>query len=439
MKIFNIDTLNISNTNKDELNNKWEYLSSDENNRSIWIHYLKDCKFTGHNLYYPNVLIYSNNDEKLYLPYNERTMSMKTTTIYEKMNMDFEYNHLDNINNENDNNKNNENEHNIIENGFFFVYNTDNYYHFIYDTLPFLITYKHLKQKNPDLKLLMNYPNANMKIFYKFILETLEILELEDKIIIIDNNTKCKNLYLSTSYTHDIDSNLPPRREIYSLYTDMVNKIINEFNNINDIDKIPKKLYISRRTWIHNDMSNIGTNYTTRRKMTNEDQLVQKLVSEGYKEIFTENMSMRDKIIYFNNASHIIGAIGGGICNVVFSKPIITKLIALISPTFLDVNKRFKYSLECVNVMYYDKCYHTENDEFKKYMRVRHNEKNIYGEIVEIEGEMLKISYTDGSNTGWNFNSKYDFIFIAKEDVIKLDDGLNSNWCVELDNLKLLL
>ena len=311
----------------------------------------------------------------------------------------------------------------------------------IYDTLPFLITYKHLKTTNPDLKLIMNYPNKDKKEFYKFILETLEIFNLKKEIIIIGNgkNIKCNNLYISTSYTHDIDSNLPPRSEIFNLYKNMVDIVMNK-NNVNknnvnnNIKNIPKKLYISRRTWIHNDMSNIGTNYTTRRKMENENELVEKLIKEGYVEIFTENMSMCDKIIYFNNATHIVGAIGGGICNVVFSKPE-AKLIALISPTFLDVNKRFKYSLECVNVDYYDKCYHTEKGKFKKYMRVRHKEGDIYGEIVEIEGNLLKITCTDGSNTGWNFNSKYDIVYVAKQDVICLDNGLNSNWYVDLESM----
>ena len=418
---------------------KWEYLPVDENGRSIWIHCLKECKFTGHNLHYPNVLIHSELEDKLYLPYNERTMSMKTSTIYEKNGMEFEYNVLEN-NKENNNEKKMEK---AVENGFFFVYNTDNYYHFIYDTLPFLISYKHLKSTIPDLKLIMNYPNKDKKEFYKFILETLEIFNLEKEIVIIGNgNTiKCNNLYISTSYTHDIDSNLPPRSEIYNLYQNMID-MVNTGNTVNNVipnktyvdEEIPKKLYISRRTWIHNDMSNIGTNYTTRRKMENENELVEKLVKEGYAEIFTENMSMRDKIIYFNNATHIVGAIGGGICNVVFSKPE-AKIIALVSPTFLDVNKRFKYSLECVNVDYYDKCYHTEKGKFKKYMRVRHKEGNIYGEIVEIEGNLLKITCTDGSNTGWNFNSKYDMVYVAKGDVECLDSGLNSNWYVDLESM----
>ena len=35
----------------------------------------------------------------------------------------------------------------INENVFFFIYNFDNYYHFLYDTLPYLYTYFELKKE----------------------------------------------------------------------------------------------------------------------------------------------------------------------------------------------------------------------------------------------------------------------------------------------------
>ena len=69
------------------------------------------------------------------------------------------------------------------------------------------------------------------------------------------------------------------------------------------------------------------------------------LIKEGYEEVFTEKLSMIEKILYFSNCTHVKGAIGGGISNVLFS-PETTKLKAIISPTFLDVNKRFKFCLD---------------------------------------------------------------------------------------------
>ena len=104
-------------------------------------------------------------------------------------------------------------------------------------------------------------------------------------IILVDNERQYESVYISTSYTHDIDSNLPPRKEIYDFYKDIV-KITHKKFGIMDT---PKKIYVSRRTWLHNNFSNIGTNYTTRRRLINEDELVEKLLTEGFTEVFTEN------------------------------------------------------------------------------------------------------------------------------------------------------
>ena len=277
-----------------------QILKKDENNRIINIYKLENCLVTGHNLYYPDVLLKTEN--MLILPLLERTMSLKTGNIYEKNNMEF--------------NKS------IIQQEFyegplfFFIYNTDNYFHFLYDTLPYLISYLKLKETIPHIKLLMQYPNSQKREIYRFVLEMLEILNIyENDIILINEQTKYKEIYISTSYTHDIDSNLPPRKEIFDFYKEIVNIVHSKYNNI----KTPKKIYISRRTWLHNDFSNIGTNYTTRRKLVNEDELVEKLIKEGYVEIFTEKLSTIEKIQYFSNATHVIGAIGGGIANVLFS------------------------------------------------------------------------------------------------------------------------
>ena len=91
---------------------------------------------------------------------------------------------------------------------FFFIYNMDNYYHFVYDSLPYLISFNKLKNDNPELKLLMNYP-VGKNNFYKFILEFLTILGInENDIIIADENTLYKQMYISTSYVNKINYEL---------------------------------------------------------------------------------------------------------------------------------------------------------------------------------------------------------------------------------------
>lgn len=382
----------------------------DENNREINIYKYDNCIPCGHNLYYPNVLL-NNVDNGLIMPLIERTMSLGSGTIYEKSNMSFDYKSKK-INN-------------IYDNPvFFFVYNTDNYFHYVYDTLPYLISFLKLKLQIPEVKLLMQMPNEQKNSFYPFVIEFLELLQIyQNDIVLIDENTIYNTIYISTSYTHDIDSNLPPRKEIYSFYQDIVN-IVKETKLQYDT---PKKIYISRRTWLHNDFSNIGTNYTTRRRLVNEDELVEQLINDGFTEVFTEKLTTTEKILYFSNATNVVGAIGGGISNVLFSQKT-TKLEAIISPTFLEVNKRFRYSLDCVDVFYNHNTIHIEDGLFKVYMRIKSKDNKIIGEIEKIYDDKLLVSYTDGSNTGWNSQNTFKKIELYKNDVIKLDNGLNSAW-----------
>ena len=122
----------------------------DENNREINIYKYDNCIPCGHNLYYPNVLL-NNTDNGLILPLIERTMSLGSGTIYEKSNMTFNYKSKK-INN-------------IYNNPvFFFVYNKDNYFHYVYDTLPYLISFLKLKSQIPEVKLLMQLPKMLKEI-----------------------------------------------------------------------------------------------------------------------------------------------------------------------------------------------------------------------------------------------------------------------------------
>lgn len=389
--------------------------SKDNNGREINIYKLDNCIPVGINLFYPNVLLKTN--DYAILPLLERTMSLNSGTIYEKNDMKFECCPSP------------------VTNTydcplFFFVYNTDNYFHFLYDSLPYLISYLHLKKNITNLKLLMQYPNEQKKEFYPFVVEFLDLLNIKEHDIILITSDICySEIYISTSYTHDIDSNLPPRQEIYPFYQDIVTIVKQKYGDV--VTNITEKIYVSRRTWLHNDFNNIGTNYTTRRRLVNEDELVESLIKDGYVEVFTEKLSTIEKILYFSNATHISGAIGGGISNVLFS-PKNTHLEAFISPTFLDVNKRFKYSLDCVNVTYNMNSQHVEEGEFKTYMRVKTKDGNIMGEIEKIYDNKLLVSYTESSVTGWNSQNTFKQLELEMKDVEKLDNGLNSPWKIKL-------
>lgn len=384
----------------------------DENGREINIYTLQNVYLYG-DKFYPNCLL--SDDTNLINPSTEKIMSLDG--INSKVELGLKHINL---------------EYNKIP-VFYFIYNTDNYYHFVYDTLPYLISYFELKKEIPELKLLMNYSNYSKKEFYKFVIEFLEILNINFDDIVVDNNYRYDKIFISSSYTHGIDSNLPPRKEVYDFYKKIVD-ISYSKSNI-DVSKLPKKIYISRRSWIHGDTSNIGTNYTNRRKFESESELVDILVKkEEFEEIFCENLSTIEKVIMFNSAEIVIGAIGGGLCNVLFGSEKLN-LICLISPTFLEINNRFKYCFSKVECSYIDESFHVENGIWKKWMRVKFD--SIIGEVEEVGENHLIISYTDNFISGWNSEIEYKKIKVEKILCTPLDKGLNSSWDLKLDNFSI--
>jgi hypothetical protein len=68
------------------------------------------------------------------------------------------------------------------------------------------------------------------------------------------------------------------------------------------------------------------------------------------------------------------------------------------------------------------------DSEFKKFMRVKSKNNKIIGEIEQIYDNKLLISYTDGSNTGWNSLNQFNQIELDIQEIEKLDNGLNSSW-----------
>jgi len=386
----------------------------DLNNRDIILSELNNVSLHGFNDYYPNPLLKQKCDDFYILPTCEKTMSLGCGTIYESNSMEWNYYE----------DKFDYNE--ILDPVYYFIYNTDNYYHFIYDTLPYLYCYLfHLKNKN--VKLLMNFPNESKKHHYKFVEESLLLLGVDlNNVIIHNKNNKYNKMYIQNSLTHDGLSNFSPRKEIYEIYNLMKDNSI-------DIN-CPEKVYVSRRTWMHNDLTNLGTNYTTRRKLMNEDELVTKLIEKGFTEIFCENLSMAEKIKLFSSAKIIVGAIGGGMCNLLFSDKK-TKTIVLNSPYFMEINERFKYSMEHTKIIYFNDTYlDCQKDTLPNYVRVKIGNK--IGEIIEhVENDKYKIAIGNGTNVGFNLNDNYEIQIIDKSRFEVLDKGLNSPWIINLEEL----
>ena len=385
-------------------------LFESENGREINYYHLKDTVFSSNANQYPNVGIKSG--ELVYNPIQEKIMSLSSL----KMDRTYEFN----------------TKHTKIEKNpvFFLIYNFDNYFHFLYDTLPYLITYQKIKFTIPNLKLLVQMPPMRDS-FYPFVYEFLNILNIKNTDLVwAKSDTVYADMYISDSYTHGIDSELTPRKEVYFLYDFLKEQV-------KDNKSYPENVYISRRTWLHNDCSNIGTDYTSRRVMINENELVSYLQTKGYVEVFSEKMSTIEKINLFSNAKNIVGAIGGGIANAVFSKN--ANLYALISPTFMDKHQRFQHVFTNTNVTYFNHAEHVDTGEWKRYMRVKVVDKNIVGEVEEILSDGIVVSYVDTVVAGWNRQLKTKKDKFAFEECIRLDDGLNSPWKIDIDKLKQIL
>ena len=99
----------ITEINKTDISKLFE---KDSNGREINIYELRDSMITGESLYYPNTLLYNG---CLYNPINETTMSLKNVEVDDGFNFVPK--------------KPIKTEENSV---FFFIYNMDNYFHFVY-------------------------------------------------------------------------------------------------------------------------------------------------------------------------------------------------------------------------------------------------------------------------------------------------------------------
>jgi capsular polysaccharide biosynthesis protein len=60
---------------------------------------------------------------------------------------------------------------------------------------------------------------------------------------------------------------------------------------------------------------------TSRRRIANEDELITMLSGHGFEIVHPETLTVRDQIDLFSRASHIVGATGAGMTNMLFASP----------------------------------------------------------------------------------------------------------------------
>ena len=129
--------------------------------------------------------------------------------------------------------------------------------------------------------------------------------------------------------------------EIQNLPNWILNYLRQKFLKIKYTKKFPDKFYIDRR--------DAKSNHSHLRKIINEKEVKEFLVTKGYSIIALSDLSFKDQINLFQNASQIVGLHGAGFANLIFCKPN-TRVIELKSNTAGDAIK----NLAIKNKLIYD-------------------------------------------------------------------------------------
>lgn len=394
--------------------------STPTSSRKIGCYYLHNVRFCGRNLHYPNLLCKT--PDALLSPYDERVMSLQCDSFYENNLYSGSISVPTTI---------------VSDPVFFFCLNVDNYFHFIYDTLPYLVYYFELKETVPNCKLLVQTSHSSKKSLPLFVKETLDLLNLHD-LLFLQDGTLYTDVFVGLSLTHGGQSNDPPHPLAFTIWNSLTKAAIEKVG-----DSLPRMdmFYVSRRSWLSKHPENIGTNYTTRRRCVNEDELVEYLKAHDVQEVFCEDLSMAEKIVAFSRAKKIIGIIGGGMCNCLFSPPTV-EVHCLLTPSFLDVNYRFGFSMIHTNPIYSQCCPLAPYEgSFSLYTRVKiDNPSSSYhgciGEIESYKDEMYSIKISKEGVAGFSQDFVFDTVELPETYLRPLDKGLNSPYLCDLDRFK---
>ena len=196
----------------------------------------------------------------------------------------------------------------------------DNYWHWLFDVLPRIDICENIIELDKiDFFLLPNNKR-------KFQIETLEILGIPQRKQISSVNFRhiiSKELYvtnhpvvLTNDATNDIQ-NMPLWISEW-----LKKKFIKK--NINEKVDFSKKIYIDR--------SDSVSNVKDLRSITNEEEIKQFLLQNGFKIIKLGDLHFKDQVLTFNNADIIVGLHGAGFANLTFCKSN-TKIIELRNRT----------------------------------------------------------------------------------------------------------
>ena len=189
----------------------------------------------------------------------------------------------------------------------------NNYWHWIFDTLPKIAILEKLNlKKKPNFYLLPSLKK-------KYQLDTLLKLKIPmNKLLDGEKykHIKCDNL-LAVDHPYVFNNN--PSSSIVNIPLWIIKWLRTKYNtNKSYTNRRQKKIYIDRE----------GDSVLNNRKIINNDEVKSILLDQGFKIVTLSNLDFVDQVKMFNNATHIVGPHGAGFANLVFSKPY-TKVVEI--------------------------------------------------------------------------------------------------------------
>ena len=208
----------------------------------------------------------------------------------------------------------------VVKKGNYFYWYSKplhNYYHSIYDSLGCLFYYFDIKLSHPDLKLILNKNHRKINKWPPFVKEILDILEIPFEYT--DENTVYETVYYGNTLNQNERGHRIRVDERYYLVLD--NLIVNALNKNLDVPTYDN-IYISRRTQNNPNYNKdlIGEDNTQKRGCVNEDEIVDIVRQNGFKEVFGENYTLAEKITMFSKMKKYITFSGAGVTNTFFRK-----------------------------------------------------------------------------------------------------------------------
>lgn len=198
-----------------------------------------------------------------------------------------------------------------IDNALWLCGQHGSYQHWFTEVLPILSTYNMYACIESESKLIVAHDIKNYQ------LELLEKAGFQEHQIIRKVhgvNFRVKKLYVADNFSLNSFWVSPQIKRAYD-------NIFHELKDLNDFSGIQKKVVLARKS--------LGKV----REVYNYNTLVDSVNKLGFEVVYPEDLSFLEKMHIFSQSSQIISLAGGGLCNIIFSKPS-TRILAVAPDTF---------------------------------------------------------------------------------------------------------